>query len=99
MLDYVKQNVVTRNQSEKKINSLLEFLSQLKNAEILQQFYEMTLQSLEESQNERLWFKTNLKLCSLYFKKNDFGRLEKLVKALKKCVGFGETRNSVCMML
>ena len=86
MLDYVKQNVVTRNQSEKKINSLLEFLSQLKNAEILQQFYEMTLQSLEESQNERLWFKTNLKLCALYFKKNDFGRLEKLVKALKKCV-------------
>lgn len=84
MLTYVSSNAVSRNQSEKKINSLLEFLSQLKNMDILLQFYEMTLKSLEETQNERLWFKTNLKLCALYFTKKDFARLGKLVKELKK---------------
>lgn len=84
MLSYVSSNAVSRNQGEKKINSLLEFLSQLKNADILEQFYHATLKSLEEAQNERLWFKTNMKLCGLYFEKKEYLRLNSLVTELKK---------------
>lgn len=84
MLNYVENNVVNRNQSEKKINSLMEYLSQSKNIEILQQFYETTLRALEANQNDRLWFKTNLKLCSLHFSKRDFNSLTKILTELKK---------------
>lgn len=85
MLTYIKK-AVTRNQSEKKINSLLDFMSQSTNIELLQQFYETTLKALEEAQNERLWFKTNLKLCSLYFHRKEFGHMGKLLKTLKRWV-------------
>lgn len=84
MLSYVKENAVTKNQSEKKINSLLDFISQSTNIELLQRFYETTLQALEETQNERLWFKTNLKLCYLYFQRSEFTHMAKLLKVLKK---------------
>eukprot|EP00210_Caulerpa_lentillifera_P003871 g3698.t1 len=84
MLNYVEKNVVNRNQSEKKINSLMEYLSQFKNVEILQQFYETTLKALEGNHNDRLWFKTNLKLCSLHFSKRDFNALANIIKELKK---------------
>jgi hypothetical protein len=60
---------VTRNQSEKKINSILDFVSSSTDAALLQDLYETTLTALEESKNERLWFKTNLKLASLWFSK------------------------------
>ena len=35
--------------------------------ELLQEFYETTLTALQEAKNERLWFKTNLKLGKLWF--------------------------------
>ncbi len=31
-----------------------------------QDFYSLTLDSMAESKNERLWFKTNMKLANLY---------------------------------
>ena len=31
-----------------------------------QDFYSLTLDSLKESKNERLWFKTNMKLANLW---------------------------------
>ena len=32
-----------------------------------QEFYETTLKALQEAKNDRLWFKTNLKLGKLWF--------------------------------
>jgi COP9 signalosome complex subunit 2 len=81
MLTYIK-SAVTRNYSEKVINSILDAVSVSSDMDLLQEFYETTLHSLEEAKNERLWFKTNLKLCKLWFTLKDFGRVSKILKEL-----------------
>ncbi|TMW57840.1 hypothetical protein Poli38472_014443 [Pythium oligandrum] len=81
LLGYTK-SAVTRNVGEKGINSILDFVSTSKNWEILQRFYETTLETLKEARNERLWFKTNLKLGNLLYEIGDFTRLTKIVREL-----------------
>ncbi|DAZ95791.1 TPA: hypothetical protein N0F65_009187 [Lagenidium giganteum] len=81
LLGYTK-SAVTRNVGEKGINSILDFVSTSKNWEILQRFYETTLETLKEARNERLWFKTNLKLGNLLYEIGDFARLSKIIKDL-----------------
>mmetsp|Transcript_37145 Transcript_37145/g.116911 ORF Transcript_37145/g.116911 Transcript_37145/m.116911 type:complete len:438 (-) Transcript_37145:88-1401(-) len=83
MLTYIK-SAVTRNYSEKCINSILDFVSNSSNMDLLQQFYETTLGALGEANNERLWFKTNLKLCKLWFDMKEYGRMSKILKDLHK---------------
>jgi hypothetical protein len=46
-----------------------------------QELYETTLRALQEAKNERLWFKTNLKLGKLWYDRAEYGRLLKIVKA------------------
>ncbi|CAL9183531.1 unnamed protein product [Musa hybrid cultivar] len=48
------------------------------------EFYETTLKALEEAKNERLWFKTNLKLCTIWFDMGEYGRMGKILKELHK---------------
>ncbi|KAG7398905.1 COP9 signalosome complex subunit 2 [Phytophthora boehmeriae] len=81
LLGYTK-SAVTRNVGEKGINSILDFVSTSKNWEILQQFYETTLETLKEARNERLWFKTSVKLGNLLYEIGDFSRLSKIIKEL-----------------
>lgn len=81
LLTYIK-SAVTRNHSEKSINSILDYISTSKNMELLQNFYETTLDALKDAKNDRLWFKTNTKLGKLYFDRNDFSRLQKILKQL-----------------
>ena len=50
--------------------------------ELLQNFYETTLDALREAKNDRLWFKTNTKLGKLYFDREEFGKLQKILKQL-----------------
>lgn len=83
MLEYIK-SAVTRNQSEKKINSLLDFIANSTNMKLLQTFYGTTLESLADAKNERLWFKTQLKLCTLWFQMKEYSRASKLMKELHK---------------
>ncbi|KAG6519383.1 hypothetical protein ZIOFF_022876 [Zingiber officinale] len=85
MLTYIK-SAVTRNYSEKCINSIMDFVSGSanQNFSLLQEFYEMTLKALEEAKNERLWFKTNLKLCTIWFDMQEYGRMNKILKELHK---------------
>lgn len=73
---------VTKNSSELGINAILDFVIMSQNMEILQQFYETTLAALKLQKNERLWFKTNLKLGKLYYDKGDFSRLQKILREL-----------------
>lgn len=49
-----------------------------------QEFYGITLEALVEAKNERLWFKTQLKLCSLWLKLREFTRATKLLKELHR---------------
>ncbi|KAF4529178.1 hypothetical protein B566_EDAN017546 [Ephemera danica] len=81
LLTYIK-SAVTRNHSEKSINSILDYISTSKNMELLQDFYETTLDALKDAKNDRLWFKTNTKLGKLYFDREDFNKLAKILKQL-----------------
>ncbi|XP_057858907.1 COP9 signalosome complex subunit 2 isoform X1 [Cryptomeria japonica] len=85
MLTYIK-SAVTRNYSEKCINNTMDFVSgsTTQNFELLQQFYQTTLIALEDAKNERLWFKTNLKLCKICFDMGEYGRMNKILKELHK---------------
>lgn len=81
MLTYIR-SAVTRNYSEKCINSILDFVSSSNQMSLLQEFYETTLAALQEARNERLWFKTNLKLGKLWFDVGEFPRLTRILKEL-----------------
>ncbi|KAG6621272.1 COP9 signalosome complex subunit 2 [Phytophthora cinnamomi] len=81
LLGYTK-TAVTRNVGEKGINSILDF-----SWEILQRFYETTLETLKEARNERLWFKTSVKLGNLLYEIGDFARLSKIIKELLASCG------------
>lgn len=83
MLTYIR-SAVTRNYSEKCINSILDFVSSSNQMSLLQEFYETTLAALQEARNERLWFKTNLKLGKLWFDVGEFPRLARILKELHK---------------
>lgn len=46
--------------------------------------YEITLIALKSSNNERLWFNTNLKLTKLYLEDKKLNEVERLISSLKK---------------
>lgn len=83
LLTYVN-DAVTRNYSEKVLNSILDTIGTNENMAFLQEFYETTLQKLEETKNDRLWFKTNLKLCKLLYDVKDFAQMQGILRELHK---------------
>lgn len=54
----------------------------LSKMELLQEFYETTLEALKDAKNDRLWFKTNTKLGKLYYDRGEFNKLAKILKQL-----------------
>mmetsp|Transcript_44501 Transcript_44501/g.118759 ORF Transcript_44501/g.118759 Transcript_44501/m.118759 type:complete len:416 (-) Transcript_44501:12-1259(-) len=82
LLNYL--HVVTKNQSEKVMTKIVDFVSVSTDMDLLEKFYDTTLASLKESQNERLWFKTNMKLAKLWFDKHEFHRLQRILKELHR---------------
>mmetsp|Transcript_31158 Transcript_31158/g.41219 ORF Transcript_31158/g.41219 Transcript_31158/m.41219 type:complete len:459 (+) Transcript_31158:44-1420(+) len=91
LLTYTKEHV-TQNRSEKGINGILDYVSSSMNWELLSFIYETTLIALQQSKNERLFFKTNLKLGHLLFHTGDLSRLQKVIKELLRSCG-GEVDN------
>merc|ERR1719272_2629069 len=83
MLTYIK-SAVTRNYSEKVINKVLDLVSGSQQMELLQEFYETTLKALQEAKNDRLWFKTNLKLGKLWFDMQEYSRLQRIIRELHR---------------
>src|SRR5271154_6361045 len=75
---------VTRNYSEKSINNILDKISLSSDTAFMERFYSITLTALEEQQNERLWLKTNLKLAKLWLDRQEYGRLNKILRLLHK---------------
>jgi COP9 signalosome complex subunit 2 len=82
MLGYVK--VVTKNAAEKSINSILDFVSSSQQKSLLHNFYQITLDCLKESHNDRLWFKTNTKLAKLYLDEQNYARLDEVLRQLRE---------------
>lgn len=64
------------------LNDILSVASFVLQMDLLQNFYETTLEALKEAKNDRLWFKTNTKLGKLYFDRGEFARLQKILKQL-----------------
>merc|ERR1712106_603686 len=98
MLTYIK-SAVTRNYSEKVINKVLDLVSGSQQMELLQEFYETTLKALQEAKNDRLWFKTNLKLGKLWFDMQEYSRLQRIIRELHEVYAleiqmYTETKNN-----
>lgn len=82
MLTYIR-SAVTKNDTEKSINSILDLTSVAKNFGLLKKIYETTLTALKENKNDRLWSKTNLKLGQVYLENQELLKLSILIKQLK----------------
>ncbi|GFH10400.1 PCI domain-containing protein, partial [Haematococcus lacustris] len=50
--------------------------------EALEEFYESTLNALDKAKNERLWFKTSMKLAGLWTKRQEFSGMSRLLREL-----------------
>ncbi|XP_038117207.1 uncharacterized protein LOC6044501 [Culex quinquefasciatus] len=84
------------------VQAILDYISTSKNMKQLQNFYETTLEALKDAKNNRLWFKTNTKLGKLFFDRNDFGKLQKILKQLhQSCLNnydeYGSSRRTTCL--
>ncbi|KAK0569648.1 hypothetical protein OC861_000730 [Tilletia horrida] len=88
LLSYTK-SAVTRNTSEKAINNILDYVSNSPTLDLttMQRFYDVTKTALEQSKNERLSIKTDLKLARLWLARQEWSRLSKTLKELHEyCV-------------
>ena len=81
MLDYI--SLVTRNECTDAINLILDTLTTSTDSTVLSEMYEITLLVLKSSNNERLWFNTNLKLAKLYMEERKVADVDRLLTALK----------------
>lgn len=84
LLEYSNSSSVTRNAAEKKINSTLEFVSHSTDPELLHKFYSLTLQGLADAKNERLWFKTSIKLANLWISMGEEEKAMGVLDGLKE---------------
>ncbi|KAL2430714.1 COP9 signalosome complex subunit 2 [Exophiala dermatitidis] len=87
LLTYVK-SAVTRNYSEKSINNMLDYIEKVATEQTaykcMEEFYSLTLQTFQSTNNERLALKTNLKLAKLYLDKKDYASLTNKVREIHK---------------
>lgn len=87
LLTYIK-SAVTRNYSEKSIDNMLNRIEKgsedVEASQCMEQFYALTLESFQSSNNERLWLKTNLKLARLWLDKQRYTELTRKLRELHK---------------
>lgn len=82
LLGYMDQ--VTRNDASEAINTVLDSVSSASDLMKLETIYELTLDALKATSNQRLWFSTSVKLAKLYLEMNDVQKLQKLIRTLHK---------------
>lgn len=87
LLTYVK-SAVTRNYSEKSINNMLDYIEKgadgSEATKCMEQFYSLTLQSFQSTNNERLWLRTNIKLVKLLLDRKEYIEVSKKLRELHK---------------
>ncbi|KAI2611809.1 PCI-domain-containing protein [Hypoxylon sp. NC1633] len=87
LLTYVK-TAVTRNYSEKSINNMLDYIEKESEKEearkAMEQFYALTLSCFQNTNNERLWLKTNIKLAKLLLDRKEYLLVAKKLRELQK---------------
>merc|ERR1711972_131833 len=82
LLSYMEQ--VTRNDASEAINTVLDSVSSASDLTKLETIYELTLDALKATANQRLWFSTSVKLAKLYLELPDVQKLQRLVRTLHK---------------
>ncbi|CAK0853068.1 unnamed protein product, partial [Prorocentrum cordatum] len=82
LLSYMDQ--VTRNDASEAINNVLDSASSTSELSKLETIYELTLDALKATANQRLWFSTSVKLAKLHLEMGDVQKLQRLVKTLHK---------------
>ena len=82
-LTYIK-SAVTRNESEKTVNAIIDQISTSEKLDLVEKCYEITLDALKEAKNNRLWFKIYLKLGKVYEEQQDYAKLPRVIKELYK---------------
>eukprot|EP00812_Abedinium_dasypus_P000884 NODE_1104_length_1239_cov_232.898649.p1 GENE.NODE_1104_length_1239_cov_232.898649~~NODE_1104_length_1239_cov_232.898649.p1 ORF type:complete len:367 (+),score=152.46 NODE_1104_length_1239_cov_232.898649:3-1103(+) len=75
---------VTRNDASEAINTVLDSVSSASDLSKLETIYELTLDALKATANQRLWFSTSVKLAKLYLEMGDVSKLQRLVRTLHK---------------
>ncbi|OTA58568.1 PCI domain-containing protein [Hypoxylon sp. EC38] len=87
LLTYVK-SAVTRNYSEKSINNMLDYIEKESENEAarkaMEKFYSLTLNCFQNTNNERLWLKTNIKLAKLLLDRKEYLAVTKKLRELQK---------------
>ncbi|KAK0628229.1 PCI domain-containing protein [Bombardia bombarda] len=87
LLTYVK-SAVTRNYSEKSIDNMLNFIEKGSDdssaVKCIEQFYSLTLQCFQSTNNERLWLKTNIKLARLLLDRKDYHAVGRKLRELHR---------------
>ena len=80
---------VTRNESTDSISSILDVVSQATGqheekqcVKYTSKMYELTLEKLQDVNNDRLWFSVNVKLGKLYLDMHEFDQLATLLQQL-----------------
>ncbi|KAJ1746812.1 hypothetical protein LPJ79_005669 [Coemansia sp. RSA 1821] len=84
MLDYVRSSIVARNYAEKSINNMLERVSAASSDETSRELFQRTLDVLKETQSDRLWLRTSLRLAKILLEQQQYDELSKLLAKLKK---------------
>jgi COP9 signalosome complex subunit 2 len=81
MLEYLAS--VTRNECTEAINVILDTLATATHVSVLAEMYEITLVALKSSNNDRLWFSTNLKLAKVYLEERNWQEVDRMITVLK----------------
>mmetsp|Transcript_43310 Transcript_43310/g.111848 ORF Transcript_43310/g.111848 Transcript_43310/m.111848 type:complete len:452 (-) Transcript_43310:131-1486(-) len=82
LLSYMDQ--VTRNDASEAINTVLDSVSSASDLSKLETIYELTLDALKATANQRLWFSTSVKLAKLHLEMGDVQKLQRVVRTLHK---------------
>lgn len=82
-MEYTK-SAVTSNYSEKGINSILDSASLGKDNALTEELFQIAVNALQQQKNERVWFRTNLKLGKFLFDHGEFPKLAKVLRELHR---------------
>ncbi len=83
VLSYI--HAVTKNECTDTINSILDTIAEDTDVTILSEIYEITLAVLKNTNNERLWYSTNLKLAKVYLELRKITEVKSILKSLADC--------------
>jgi len=85
-MEYGKGSV-TNNVMEKGLNTLLDLVGSSNDIDLSEKLYKVASDFLLKQKNERVWFRTNLKLAKVLYDREEYSKLEKTLAELhRSCV-------------